>query len=155
MDTQPKSEEKTLPSPVPKKHIDPIDLKLGANPSCKRILQSLKRNLNVKVSELKKLFAYYLAENAEEVASGIVTIAPFGEYADLLDEPHTIAKFLRTTASAPENWKLRDIKPMSTEDRALIEFSFNSIAADDGDCLTGFIYVDANGEVMHSFVHGR
>ena len=155
IDKQPKSEEKTLPEPTPAVEIEPIELNLAPKSGAKRIMQSLKRNVNVRISDLKKTFKSYLAENAEEVASGIVTIAPFGEYAGLLDEPETITAFLRGEASKPENWKIIDIKPMTNEDRALVEFKFSSIAADDGDCLTGFVYVDAQGEVMHSFVHGR
>lgn len=111
----------------------------------------LRENLGIGFAECTKALCDSLLERAEEVVEDLPSVAPHGDYSKLLEEPESIAKFLREEAAKPENWKFEMLEVRKAKDQ-LMELIFVSTAVDDGDILKGFVFVGLSGKIRHAFV---
>ncbi len=110
----------------------------------------LQQHLNISVRECAEALSAALKERAEEFVEELTTVAPYGAYDKLMEDPEAIATFLREDASKPENWTLEFLEYKKEKDQ-LIELIFSNEAVDDGDNLKGFVFVGLSGKIRHAF----
>jgi len=117
--------------------------------------KKVQEKLGIGLREMAGALCDALQRRAEEVGTDCYSIAPYGDYGKLIEDPEQIVKFLREEAAKVENWKL-DFLEVKKKDDKLIEFVFINSAVDDGDVLKGFVFVGFSGNIRHAFaqVHG-
>ena len=119
-----------------------------------QIESCIKEKLDVTFDMLKQSLSEYVVAHAEELTHEFVNIAPFGDYAKLLEDNDGMAEFLKTEAHKPEHWRLLGITP-SDYKKNLISFQFSNKSVDDGDVFDGFVYVSFEGKIRHAFAQGN
>lgn len=112
--------------------------------------ERLKEKLGIGLKEMAGALCDALKARAEDVAEDCYSIAPYGDYSKMIEEPEGVVKFLREEASKPEHWKLEFLEVKKKEDK-LIEFVFVNSSVDDGDILKGFVFVGFSGLIRHAF----
>ena len=110
----------------------------------------LQEKLGISLAYMAEALQGALKKRAEEFVAEMVTVAPYGDYGKLMEEPEAILTFLRDEASKQENWKIYFIEVKKEKDQ-LIEFIFHNKAVDDGDFLKGFVFVGLSGKIRHVF----
>jgi len=110
----------------------------------------LKEKLGIGLQEMSYALCDSLRQRAEEVAEDCYSVAPYGDYSKMIEDPEGVAKFFRDEASKPEHWKLEYLEVRKKGDQ-LIEFVFTNSAVDDGDILKGFVFVGFSGTIRHAF----
>lgn len=115
----------------------------------------LKEKLGLSLADCADALSHALQKRAGEFVEELVTVAPYGDYDKLLEDPVGIEKFLREEAHKIENWKIYYVEVKKETDQ-LIELIFHNKAVDDGDSLKGFVFVGLSGKIRHVFpqVHG-
>lgn len=115
----------------------------------------VKEKLGVGFPEMAGLLAAHLAQKAEELATDYVTVIPYGDYGKLLEGDAKIAHFLRTEAAKEENWMPHKLFAADTKEHPkMIQVIFKNQAVDEGDSLTGHVWVSYAGVVRHVSVVG-
>jgi hypothetical protein len=114
-----------------------------------------KDKLGISFAECAEALSESLKQRAEELVEDLPSMAPYGDYGELTEDPEVITKFLRDEAAKPENWKIYFIEVKKDKDQ-LIELTFHNKAVDDGDVLKGFVFIGLSGKIRHAFaqVHG-
>ena len=110
----------------------------------------LQERLGISLQEMTHALTDSLRQRAEEVAEDCFSVAPYGDYSKMIEDPEGVAKFFRDEAAKPEHWKLEFFEMKKKGDQ-LIEFIFNNTAVDDGDILKGFVFVGLSGTIRHAF----
>lgn len=115
----------------------------------------MQEKLGIGFSACAQALCESLQQRAEEVTEDVISMAPYGDYDKLTEDPEVISKFLREEASKPENWKIQMVEVKKNDDQ-LMELVFDNIAVDDGDILKGFVFVGLSGKIRHAFaqIHG-
>jgi hypothetical protein len=110
----------------------------------------LREKLGIGFTECSQALCESLQDRAQEVAEDLPSMAPYGDYGKLSEDPEVITKFLRDEASKPENWKIEFIEVRKANDQ-LMELIFVNKAVDDGDVLKGFVFIGLSGKIRHAF----
>lgn len=131
------------------------DLQLPEEATYQEALAIIEEKLGVKFSELTAPLNEYLKEHAESIAGNFLVMTPFENYADLIEEQPQMVQFLRTRAAQSENWLVYHLgTSQDPKFPDMIAFCFINKAVDDGDSLTGYVFINRAGKVMHAFVQG-
>ena len=114
-----------------------------------------QEKLNLSFADCTQALCDSLKQRAEELTEDLPSVAPYGDYGKLTEDPAVITKFLQDEASKPENWKIEFVEVKKANDQ-LMEMVFSNKAIDDGDVLKGFVFVGLSGKIRHAFaqVHG-
>ncbi len=113
--------------------------------------KELLEKLNISISELKQSISDKLYNKAEELTLELPNIVPYQNYEKVLEDNDSMAQFLKTEGIKLENWKLRDLREAESGLK-LFQFTFYSSCVDDGDVLSGHVFIDLKGKIKHSFV---
>jgi len=113
----------------------------------------LKEKLGTGLDEIKQSLTAFVIDKAEELTHQFVNIVPYGDYDKMLEDNDSMAEFLRTEASKPENWKLQWLET-TTATIPMLHFCFKNTSVDDGEGFVGNVYVGLNGKVKHAFAQG-
>jgi hypothetical protein len=111
----------------------------------------LQEKLGLTLKECKEALSNSLLIRAEEVVPDLPSVAPYGDYDKLMEDPEAIQKFLEEEAFKEENWEIVFFYARKEQDK-LAEFVFYNKSVDDGDILKGFVYVGISGKIRHAFV---
>lgn len=130
------------------------ELNLSQDDSLEQVDAKLVEKLGITLSYLQNSLSEYMQKKSDSLAKEFVNIAPNGDYINILEDSESISNFLKSKASSPENFKLREIKLNATKNN-LVSFEFSNAAIDNGDSCTGFAYVNFAGKLRHSFVKGE
>lgn len=110
----------------------------------------LNEKLGITFAECYQALNESLQARAAEIAEDLPTMAPNGDYGQLMEDAESIAKFLREEAAKPENWKIEYIEVRKATDQ-LMELVFVNTTIDEGDILKGFVFVGLSGKIRHAF----
>lgn len=113
----------------------------------------LKEKLGTGLDVIKQSLTSFVLDKAEELTHQFVNIVPYGDYDKILEDNDSMADFLRTEASKPENWKLQWLETTKAA-IPMLHFCFKNTSVDDGEGFTGNVYVGLNGKVKHAFAQG-
>jgi hypothetical protein len=122
--------------------------------SVQQKIDKIQAKLGVTNEQLLQALSTYVVEHAVPLTSEFVNIAPLGDYSKLLEDSESMAQFLVTEAHKPEHWDLYQVK-LSQVNQELVVFEFVNKAIDDGDAMSGFIYVSFEGAIKHVFAQGE
>ena len=126
------------------------DIPFGEAKTTEEIDQLLQKHLNISLADCTDALRGSLEKRAGEMTVDLTSLAPYGDYDKLTEDPEVITKFLREEASKPENWKIELLEVKKDKDQ-LIELIFLNKAVDDGDILKGFIFIGLSGKIRHVF----
>lgn len=132
------------------------DLGITGEEKVEEIDAVFQEKLGISFSQMAAMLESSLQERADEVAADFLVMTPFGDYGKMLEDQPKIAHFLRREASKIENWKPTYIG--SSRDPKLpdmIEILFGNMAVDEGEALSGYIFMNHAGKVLHVFVQGN
>lgn len=110
----------------------------------------IREKLGIGIKEMSHALCDSLRHRAEEVAEDCYSVAPYGDYSKMIEDPEGVAKFFREEAAKPEHWKLEFLEVRKKGDQ-IIEFTFTNTSVDDGDILKGFVFVGFSGSIRHAF----
>jgi hypothetical protein len=113
----------------------------------------LREKLGIGLSECSLALSESLRQRAEELIEDLPSVAPYGDYDKLTEDPAVIAQFLKDEAAKVENWSIDFIQVR--KDNQLMEMVFVNKAVDDGDILRGFVFVGLSGKIRHAFVQSH
>lgn len=111
----------------------------------------LQEKLGLTLKECKEALSNSLLIRAEEVVPDLPSVAPYGDYDKLMEDPEVIQKFLEEEAFKEENWEIVFFYARKEQDK-IAEFVFYNKSVDDGDILKGFVYVGVSGKIRHAFI---
>ena len=114
----------------------------------------LKENLGTGLTECAEALCVSLKVRAEELSPDVINIAPYGKFEDLLENQDQITAFLRDEAAKPENWKLQYIDIKKDNDQ-LLEAVFMNTSCDEGESLSGYVFLGLSGKIRHCFPQVR
>lgn len=126
------------------------DLSFADAPTYEEVKNLIQEKLGISIDEMTVAICKYVSLHSEEMALQLPNIAPYADYAKLLEDNDSMAEFLKNEAVKVENWKLFEIKPDSHNDK-LLQFSFSCTAVDDGNTVIGFVYISPSGKIRHAF----
>lgn len=132
--------------------VQPLDLELTPSMNEKELNLKIKEKLNVTLLLLKKNLCSFIKKNLNTLSKNVISIAPFNDYSRFVNEPEDVLKFIKEEVCKSKNWKIVAVTPIVNNDKQLVKFQFNCIAADDGNIFKGYIYVDNEGSILHSSV---
>lgn len=112
--------------------------------------KKLREKLGIGFSEMAGALTDSLQQRAEEVAEDCFSVAPYGDYSKMIEDPEGVAKFFREEAAKPEHWKLEYFE-LQKKGGQMIEFIFTNSSVDDGDILKGYVFVGLSGIIRHAF----
>ena len=118
------------------------------------LFKHIEDKLNLSMSSLTDALAVAVIENAEEISTEFVNIAPLGDYSKIIESNEDMIAFLKEEAHKPEHWKLVEFDQFDKA-KKLITFRYDNYAVDDGDTLKGFVYVSFDGKIKHAFAQGE
>lgn len=130
------------------------DLELETADSIESVETKIQEKLGLTVQEMKAALSSAVIQNADELATEFVNIAPLGDYSKLLEKPSDMAEFLRDEANKLEHWQLSGVN-VTEEGKKLLTFNFANDSVDDGDVFQGFVYVSFDGKIKHAFAQGE
>lgn len=132
--------------------IDTIIFSPGDTPE--QVEAKIEETWEIKFADLRKTLETLTKEIAGKLAEGMITMAPFQDYANLLEEPEAITTFITNEGSLAKNWELGVVEETDTRLVAepLLQLIFNNVAVDEPGTLKGFIYLSMSGKVKHAFV---
>lgn len=110
----------------------------------------LQEKLGLSLKACQEALSNYLLINAAEVVPDLPSVAPYGDYDKLMEDPEQIQLFLENEAYKPENWNIVFFYARKEQDK-LAEFVFYNKAVDEGDVLKGYVYVGVSGKIRHAF----
>ena len=110
----------------------------------------LQEKLGLALQECKEALSNSLLIRAEEVVPDLPSLAPYGDYDKMTEDPEVIQKFLEDEAAKPENWEIVFFYARKEQDK-VAEFVFYNKAVDAGDVLKGYVYVGLSGKIRHAF----
>ena len=116
--------------------------------------KKLQESIGLTLKECQEALSNCLLIRAEEVLPELPSVAPYGDYDKLMEDPETIQNFLETEAYKPENWDVEFFYHRKEQDK-LAEFVFYNKAVDDGDVLKGFVFVGLSGKIRHAFAQAH
>ena len=126
------------------------DLEIEASSTFEELDAKLKEKLGVCSIDMAEKLSYWLKDNAEEIASSLMTLCPFGDYSKEVTGEANVLKFLKEEAANIANWKMYYAQ-VSESNPSLMEFVFNCTAVNDGEELKGYAYVSKSGKIRHAF----
>lgn len=112
--------------------------------------ERLKEHLGINSVEIKEALSKAIVESAEELSLELPNIAPHGNYEKMLEDNESMANFLKDEASKPEHMVLYSIHE-DDKMKQLLKFVIVNKAVDNGESLTGFVYVSKAGVIRHAF----
>jgi hypothetical protein len=130
------------------------DLELETADSIESVETKIQDKLGISVQKMKEALSASVVQNADELATEFVNIAPLGDYSKMLEEPSDMAEFLRDVANKVEHWQLSGVN-VTEEGKKLLTFNFANDSVDDGDIFQGFVYVSFEGKIKHAFAQGE
>jgi hypothetical protein len=131
------------------------DLGFKGEETEEQIAQIFQEKLGVGVPEMVELLSKYLKEHAEEIAPNFVTLIPYEDYSKLLEGDGKIAAFLKQDACKSDNWSPTHIGVSKDPKKPqMLEILFGNQAVNDGNSLTGYIFITFAGKILHVFVQG-
>jgi hypothetical protein len=130
------------------------DLKLEDSDTLEEIYKKIQDGLGISVYDMRAALSKYVVDKAEELAKDFVNIIPFGDYDRIIEDYKPIVAFLRDHASKEDNWELYSATLCETNN-TLISFYFKNLSVDDGEALSGFVYVSFSGKIKHTFAQGE
>jgi hypothetical protein len=110
----------------------------------------LQEHLKISLNDCHEALSNSLQKRAEEMAAELTSLAPYGDYGKLTEDPEIITTFLREEATKLDNWKIEFLEVKSDKDQ-LMELVFHNKAVDDGDILKGFVFIGLSGKIRHAF----
>lgn len=110
--------------------------------------------LGTSVPEMKCYISDWVRSNSTALAKKFPVIAPYNDYSKMIEEQLELAEFISKECIKYDTWYLKAIQ-LSDMRPNLIQFSFSSGAVDDGDALTGNVFVSFNGVVKHVFANAE
>lgn len=126
------------------------DIAFGEAKKSEEIDKLLQEHLNISLKDCAEALSNSLQKRAEEMASELTSLAPYGDYGKLTEDSEVITKFLREEATKLENWVIEFLEVKKDTDQ-LMELVFHNKAVDDGDILKGFVFVGLSGKIRHAF----
>lgn len=130
------------------------DLGLEPHNLLEEVEPKIQEKLGLTIQEMKEAISASVIENADELATEFVNIAPLGDYSKLLEDNEEMAEFLKTEAHKAEHWHLSGIRVLD-EKKKILTFYFDNDSVDDGDLFKGFAYVSFEGKIKHAFAQGE
>lgn len=131
------------------------DFQLTGEETAEDLDQLLQEKLGIGFSAMIESLCLYVKERAEELARNFNSVIPYQDYGKYLEGQDKIANFFRKEATKPENWKPYSFSAKESDKQPpMFEVIFYNLAVDEGDSMTGFVYVGLNGQIRHAFVHG-
>lgn len=130
------------------------DLGLEPHNILEEVEPKIQDKLGITIQEMKAAIGVSVIENADELATEFVNIAPLGDYSKLLEDNESMAEFLKTEAYKEEHWHLTGIRILD-EKKKLLTFYFSNDSVDDGELFQGFAYVSFEGKIKHAFAQGE
>jgi hypothetical protein len=112
--------------------------------------KKVEEKLGVSIEVMKQQLSQYVIDHAEELTLELPNIAPMGDYGKLLENNDDMTQFLKEEANKIEHWKFYSIE-QSQINKSLLSFKFANFSVDDGNTLTGFVFVSKTGKIRHSF----
>jgi hypothetical protein len=125
-------------------------LDLKDEDTAETIAVKVQEKLGTSLGHMQEALSKSLMERAEEMTLEMVNIAPHGDYDKLIEDNDGMAEFLKTEAHKPENWKLYGIR-VSDVKKDLLSFVFANMAIDQGDSMSGYVFVSKAGKIKHAF----
>jgi hypothetical protein len=132
------------------KDLDLDSLDLDDELLFEKIDEKLKEKLSISLEEMTSALRDFVIKRAEELVHDMPNIAPYNDYETMLEDNDSMALFLKNEASKLENWRLMCINE-DPKNKSLIKFTFNNKAVDDGDILSGLVFVSKSGKIRHAF----
>jgi hypothetical protein len=132
------------------KDLDLDSLDLEADDLDEKLNAILQEKLGIGLVEIKNTLHDYLKNNAEQIALDLPNIVPYNDYGAMLEDNDSMAAFLRDESSKLENWLLYSIQE-DNKNTTLLKFTFRNPSIDEGEALTGLVFVSKSGKIRHSF----
>jgi len=117
----------------------------------KKLEEIIQEKLGISFLSMSERLSNNLKDKAEELTLSFRNIAPNGDYSQLLEDNDSMATFLKESASNVDNWNILGLDPVQGHPE-LIHFTFGNKGVDDGQTLTGHVFINKSGVVRHSFV---
>jgi hypothetical protein len=131
------------------------DLDLKKEDTQQDLDQILQEKLGVSLSAMTVALQQYTQEHAEKLASNFLVMVPNGDYGRLLEDQIKIASFIREEAGSPDNWVAELLSVYDDKKQPpMLKVAFLNKAVDDGNSMSGYVFVSFSGNILHSFVHG-
>jgi len=112
----------------------------------KKIQEKLGLSFNMMYEKLSN----YINHHIDDVMVGMINIAPYEDYEELIEDHYGMVNFLKTEVVKGENWKL----DMVDSRNGSLHFRFLSTAVDDGTTFKGVVVVSFSGKILHTFCFG-
>jgi hypothetical protein len=110
----------------------------------------IKENLGLDVNEIKQVLCNNVKERAQELAVDLPNLAPYNDYSKMLENNDDMTQFIQTDVSKVENWILYQIED-DLKNNKLLKFTFKSTAVDDGETVSGLVFISKAGKIRHAF----
>lgn len=135
--------------------VDTIIFSPGDTPE--QVEAKIEETWEIKFADLRKSLETITIETADKLAEGMITMAPYQDYSQLLEDPGAITTFIANEGSLAKNWELAMLEETDTRLVAepLLQLVFDNIAIDEPGTLKGFIYLSMGGKVKHAFVRSN
>jgi hypothetical protein len=127
------------------------DFSFGETKTVEDVDKLLQEKLGVSLQQCQEALSNALLLRAEEVVPDLPSVAPYGDYGKLMEDPETILTFLQQEAFKEENWSCEFAEIRNKEKDQLMELVFYNKAVDDGDILKGYVFVGLSGKIRHAF----
>lgn len=131
------------------------DLDLKPENTFEEMLVILQEKLGISVNEMQMALSASVQEKAHALTHEFTNIAPMGDYSKLLEDNDSMAEFLHTEAHKPEHWVLSTFRTNGGTGPEMLKFTFKNFAVDDGEAMSGFVFVSFNGKIKHAFAQGN
>ncbi len=122
--------------------------------SIEEIEALIKNKFNLNFSDILSHLSASVLTRASELANTFVSIVPYNDYGKYMEDPDEMSQFIANEVSKIENWKFEELY-FAGENNSLLEFIFASLAIGDGNECKGYVFVDENGKIKHSFAQNE
>lgn len=125
------------------------DLDVAKSDSIEEVEKVIIEKLGVSFPDMIKAICAFIQNEAEKLTEDFVNIVPNGDYSLLIEDPDSMAEFLRNEAAKETSWKIESFAPDAK--KPMIQFVFANTVVDEGESFKGYVYVSFSGVIRHAF----
>ena len=119
-----------------------------------KLSEDLKQASSVSLDDVVVQLAQSLVEKIDEIGQAPRAIAPFGDWAKIIEGTPKIKAFMLEECVKPETWKLVSMARHDNNEN-IYKLYFANVAVDDGDSVGGVAYVTKSGKIKLAFAQGE